>query len=57
MISHFLNMKERRLTDEILDSLPSDDPEALRSRRDLKIINFLIFYHYFHRTAIKDICI
>ena len=42
MISHFLNMKERRLTDEILDSLPSDDPEALRSRHDLKFINFLM---------------
>ena len=33
---------KRQLTPEILDSLPGDDPGALRSRRDLRLINFLM---------------
>lgn len=32
----------RVLQEEILDSLPPDDPEALRSRRDLVILNALM---------------
>jgi 2-polyprenyl-3-methyl-5-hydroxy-6-metoxy-1,4-benzoquinol methylase len=30
----------RNLTPELLDSLPHDSPAALRSRRDLRVINF-----------------
>jgi len=33
---------KRQIVPEILDSLPGDDPEALRSRRDLRLINFLM---------------
>ena len=29
----------RRLVPELLDELPPDDPRALRSRRDLKLVN------------------
>jgi len=32
----------RRLTPEILDTLPQDDPRALRSRRDLRVINAVL---------------
>ncbi|MDF1860962.1 MAG: hypothetical protein P1U87_12165 [Verrucomicrobiales bacterium] len=32
-------MKERIVIEEILDSLPEDDPRAIRSRRDLRLIN------------------
>ena len=32
----------RTLVPEILDSLPPDDPAALRSRRDLRLINVLM---------------
>ncbi len=35
-------MKSRSVIPEILDHLPSDDPEAIRSRRDLRRINFLM---------------
>jgi hypothetical protein len=35
-------MLARRLTDEILDHLPADDPRAIASRRDLKRINLLM---------------
>lgn len=33
---------ERSVIPEILDHLPADDPEAMRSRRDLRRINFLM---------------
>ncbi|MFT6178175.1 MAG: hypothetical protein ACJAXZ_003369 [Akkermansiaceae bacterium] len=33
---------KREVKPELLDSLPGDDPEALRSRRDLRLINFLM---------------
>jgi len=33
---------KRQVVPEILDSLPGDDPGALRSRRDLRLINFLM---------------
>lgn len=32
----------RQVLPEILDHLPADDPEAIRSRRDLRRINFLM---------------
>lgn len=35
-------MKPRIVRPEILDHLPADDPEAARSRRDLRMINFLM---------------
>lgn len=35
-------MKARVVRPEILDHLPADDPEAARSRRDLRTINFLM---------------
>ncbi|MDB4438396.1 class I SAM-dependent methyltransferase [bacterium] len=33
---------KRTVVPEILDSLPGGDPDALRSRRDLRLINFLM---------------
>lgn len=33
---------QRSVIPEILDHLPADDPEAMRSRRDLRRINFLM---------------
>ena len=33
---------KRQIVPEILDSLSGDDPGALRSRRDLRLINFLM---------------
>lgn len=35
-------MPPRTVKPEILDHLPADDPEAIRSRRDLRRINFLM---------------
>ncbi|MEO7098549.1 MAG: class I SAM-dependent methyltransferase [Luteolibacter sp.] len=35
-------MNRRVVIPELLDHLPADDPEALRSRRDLRWINFLM---------------
>ena len=35
-------MRARMVKPEILDHLPADDPEAIRSRRDLRWINFLM---------------
>ncbi len=35
-------MPDRVVIPELLDHLPADDPEALRSRRDLRRINFLM---------------
>ena len=35
-------MSARIVIPELLDHLPADDPEALRSRRDLRRINFLM---------------
>ncbi len=37
-----MNLSERRLTAELLDQLPADDPAAIRSRRDLRLINRLM---------------
>lgn len=33
---------KREVKPELLDSLPGDDPDAIRSRRDLRLINFLM---------------
>jgi SAM-dependent methyltransferase len=35
-------MKRRVVSPEILDHLPADDPEALRSRQDLRRVNWLM---------------
>jgi len=35
-------MDQRTVIPELLDHLPADDPDALRSRRDLRRINFLM---------------
>ncbi len=35
-------MSQRVVIPELLDHLPADDPDALRSRRDLRRINFLM---------------
>jgi hypothetical protein len=35
-------MLQRRVIPELLDQLPADDPEALRSRQDLRRINGLM---------------
>lgn len=35
-------MRERVLVPEILDDLPDDDPRAIRSRRDLRMINAML---------------
>lgn len=35
-------MKQRMVTPEILDGLAPDDPAAMRSRRDLRLIHFLM---------------
>lgn len=35
-------LKPRTIVPELLDHLPADDPEAVRSRRDLRRINFLM---------------
>ena len=32
----------RQVLPELLDHLQADDPEAIRSRRDLRVINFLM---------------
>jgi ubiquinone/menaquinone biosynthesis C-methylase UbiE len=34
----------RKVEPELLDQLPADDPRAIRSRRDLKLINALAFH-------------
>ena len=36
------SLMKREVRPELLDSLPGDDPEAVRSRRDLRLINFLM---------------
>lgn len=44
-------MKARSVVPELLDSLPPDDPEAIRSRADLRLINGLMGnYRWFERV-------
>lgn len=44
-------MNERQVLPEILDSLPPEDPEAIRSRRDLRLVNsFMGNYRWIART-------
>lgn len=38
----FASMLKRTVIPELLDHLPADDPHAMRSRRDLRRINFLM---------------
>ncbi|MEM1443547.1 MAG: hypothetical protein AAGF67_14475 [Verrucomicrobiota bacterium] len=47
-------MKERLVIPEILDSLPHDDPEAKRSRRDLNRINALMGNYRWGSARILD---
>jgi len=41
-IMAIINTNQRVVVPELLDSLPADDPSAIRSRRDLRLINFLM---------------
>lgn len=44
----------RQLEPELLDALPAEDPEAIRARRDLRLINWLLGNHrWFHRTLAR----
>jgi hypothetical protein len=49
-----LAMKNRVVIPELLDHLPADDPEARRSRRDLRRINFLMGNERWVRRTIRD---
>lgn len=48
-----MNEAARRLTPELLDSLPADAPAANRSRRDLRIINRLMNNAQWIRRALR----
>ncbi|MEM7010077.1 MAG: class I SAM-dependent methyltransferase [Verrucomicrobiota bacterium] len=37
-----MSIKFRKVTEELLDHLPADDPQAIQSRRDLERINFVL---------------
>jgi len=44
-------LKQRVVVPELLDSLPPDDPEAIRSRADLRLINRLMGnYRWFEKV-------
>lgn len=43
----------RILEEEILDSMPPDDPEAIRSRRDLRMINAMMLNHRWMISQIR----
>jgi len=44
----------RTLEPELLDSLPPDDPEALRSRRDLRIVNRILGNKRWLQRVLRD---
>jgi 2-polyprenyl-3-methyl-5-hydroxy-6-metoxy-1,4-benzoquinol methylase len=46
-------MTHRRVQPEILDSLPAHHPDAIRSRRDLRLINFLMGNHRWIRRQLR----
>lgn len=46
-------MKERSVIPEILDELSSDDPRAIRSRRDLRFINSLMGNYRWIRYRVR----
>lgn len=46
-------MTQRRVQPEILDSLPAHHPDAIRSRRDLRLINFLMGNHRWIRRQLQ----
>ena len=46
-------MRHRVVIPEILDHLPADDPEAARSRRDLRRINFLMGNERWIRRVVR----
>jgi hypothetical protein len=48
-------LNARVLTPELLDSLPADDPEAIRSRADLRMINHLMGnYRWFYQVLLRS---
>ena len=46
-------MSQRIVIPELLDHLPADDPEAVRSRRDLRGVNFLMGNERWIQRAIR----
>lgn len=44
---------ERTVRPEWLDHLPGDDPEAIRSRRDLRLVNFLMGNERWIRRTVR----
>lgn len=44
---------ERTVRPELLDHLPADDPEATRSRRDLRLVNFLMGNERWIRRTVR----
>lgn len=46
---------ERTITPEILDHLHSDDPRAVRSRKDLQLVNRLMGNGQFQSSAIRQL--
>lgn len=48
-------MKDRQVTPEILDTLAPDDPSAIASRRDLRIINQLMRNSHWIQQQIKTL--
>lgn len=54
MISRIRSIRNRHLEDEILDFLPSNDPSAIRSRRDLRLINFLMGNIRWIQSCVKN---
>ena len=51
----FASMLKRTVIPELLDHLPADDPHAMRSRRDLRRINFLMGNErWIRRTLTRD---
>lgn len=49
---HLMKRPPRRVEPEILDSLPATAPEAIRSRRDLRLINALMGNHRWIRAQV-----
>ena len=47
---------QRHLQPELLDSLPADHPDALRNRRDLRVVNFALGNHrWLARTLAREL--
>ncbi len=46
----------RTLHSELVDELPADDPEAMGSRRDLRLLNFLMGHTGILARSLKSVC-